>query len=151
MTAVLPPVTPHFATLASRYDVLLCDVWGVLHNGVEAFPASCDALMRARKGGATVVLITNSPRPSEQVARQLERLKVPRDTYDAMVSSGDVTRDVIRSRPGQCVFHLGSERDSSIFTGLDVRFASLERADYVICSGLLDDEVETPDNYLAQL
>jgi HAD superfamily hydrolase (TIGR01459 family) len=151
MTAVLPPVTPHFATLASGYDVLLCDVWGVLHNGVEAFPASCDALMRARKGGATVILITNSPRPSEQVARQLERLKVPRDTYDAMVSSGDVTRDVIRSRPGQCVFHLGPERDSSIFTGLDVRFAPLERADYVICSGLLDDEVETPDNYLALL
>jgi HAD superfamily hydrolase (TIGR01459 family) len=151
MTAALPLFTPHFAALASGYDVLLCDVWGVLHNGVVAFPESCDALMRARDSGATVILITNSPRPSEQVARQLERLNVPRATYDALVSSGDLTRDSIRSRPGQSLFHLGPERDSSIFTGLDVRFAPLERADYVICSGLLNDEIETPEDYRAQL
>ena len=142
---------PHFATLAPDYDVLLSDVWGVVHNGLAAFPHACDALMRARARGAAVVLITNAPRPSAVVARQLEKLHVPRETYDAIVSSGDVTRAVIEQRPGQSLFHMGPERDRSIFTGLDVRFAPLERADYVICSGLDDDDVATPDDYRAQL
>jgi HAD superfamily hydrolase (TIGR01459 family) len=151
MTAALPPFTPHFAALAANYDVVLSDVWGVLHNGVTAFPEPCNALMRAREGGATVILITNAPRPSDSVVRQLDRLKVPRETCDGIVSSGDVTRAVVQSRPDQSLFHLGPDRDRAIFTGLDVRFAPLETADYVICSGLLDDEVETPENYRAQL
>jgi len=142
---------PHFSALAPGYDVLLSDVWGVVHNGVEAFPHACDALMRARQGGAAVILITNAPRPSNVVARQLEKLHVPREAYDAIVSSGDVTRAVIEARPGQSLFHMGPERDRSIFTGLDVRFAPLESADYVVCSGLDNDEVETPEDYRARL
>jgi HAD superfamily hydrolase (TIGR01459 family) len=151
MTAALPPLIPHFAQLAPGYDALLCDVWGVVHNGVAAFPESCDALMRMRARGGAVVLITNSPRPSEQVGRQLARLHVPPETYDAIVSSGDITRSVIKQRHGQSLFHMGPERDRSIFTGLDVRFAPLERADYVVCSGLDDDDVETPDDYRGRL
>ncbi len=151
MTSAVPPLIPHFSELAPDYDVLLCDVWGVVHNGVIAFPPACDALMRARARGGAVVFITNSPRPSEQVARQLERLHVPRETYDAMVSSGDVTRDVIQSRRGQSLCHIGPERDSSIFTGLNVRFAPLESADYVVCSGLDDDDAEKPEDYRGRL
>ncbi len=129
--------------------MLLCDVWGVVHNGVESFPVACDALMRARSQGKTVVFITNAPRPGDAVMRQIDKLHVPRESYDAIVSSGDVTRGVIAERAGQSLFHLGPERDHSIFTGLNVRFAPLESADYVICSGLNDDEVETPDDYRA--
>ena len=151
MPAALPPLIPHFSALAPDYDVLLCDVWGVVHNGIEAFPHSCDALMRMRARGATVVLITNSPRPSDQVGRQLERLHVPRETYDAIVSSGDVTRGVIEERRGQSLYHLGPERDHSLFGGLTVRFAPLESADYVVCTGLEDDDVETPDDYRGRL
>ena len=147
----LPPLVQHFAELAPAYDLLLCDVWGVVHNGVVAFPQACDTLMRSRSRGAAVVFITNSPRPSEQVGRQLERLQVPRETYDAMVSSGDVTRGVIRERHGQSLCHIGPERDNSIFAGLDVRFAPLESADYVVCSGLDDDDTEQPENYRARL
>jgi HAD superfamily hydrolase (TIGR01459 family) len=142
---------PHFATLAPGYDALLCDVWGVVHNGVEAFPPACDALMRARTQGAKVILITNAPRPSNVVARQLDKLQVPREAYDAIVSSGDVTRAVIEARPGQSLFHLGPERDHSIFAGLAVDFAPPERADYVVCSGLDNDEVETPEDYRPRL
>ena len=145
------PLISHFSALAPGYDVLLCDVWGVVHNGVTAFPHACDALMHARARGAAVILITNAPRPSEVVARQLERLHVPRESYDAIVSSGDVTRAVVQGRPGQTLFHLGPERDRSIFTGLNVRFAPLQTADYVVCSGLDNDEVETPNDYRARL
>ena len=147
----MPPLIPHFSTLAPDYDVLLCDVWGVVHNGVVAFADSCDTLIRARKGGATVVFITNAPRPSEVVARQLAKLHVPRETYDAIVSSGNVTRGEIEKRPGQSVFHMGPARDHEIFSGLDVRFAPLANADYVVCSGLDDDDSETPDDYRARL
>lgn len=142
---------PNFSTLAPRYDVLLCDIWGVTHNGVVAFPHACDALMRARAAGATVVFVTNAPRPNNVVARQLAALNVPRDTYDAIVSSGDVTRSLIEQRPGQGVFHIGPKRDIEIFTGLDVRFAPLESADYVVCSGLDDDDRDTPDDYRGRL
>jgi HAD superfamily hydrolase (TIGR01459 family) len=151
MTIALPPLLPHFSTLAESYDVLLSDVWGVVHNGLAAWPRACDALMRARARGTTVVLITNAPRPSDQVMRQLDRLHVPREAYDAIVSSGDVTRGVIETRHGQSLAHLGPERDLSIFKGLDLKFAPPESADYVVCTGLEDDEVETPEDYRARL
>jgi HAD superfamily hydrolase (TIGR01459 family) len=147
----VPPLLPHFSALAPDYDVLLCDVWGVVHNGLAAFPHACDALMRARAMGKTVVYITNSPRPSEVVMRQLERLHVPRETYDAIVSSGDVTRSEIERRPGKSLYHLGPERDRSIFEGLKVTFANPDAADYVVCSGLENDEEETPDDYRERL
>lgn len=147
----MPRIIPHFSEIASGYDVVLCDVWGVVHNGVAAFPQACDALVRARKAGATVVFITNAPRPHHVVERQSASLGVPRDAYDAIVSSGDVTRSLIEQRPGQSVFHMGPARDVEIFTGLDVRFAPLQSADYVVCSGLDDDDRDTPEDYRARL
>jgi HAD superfamily hydrolase (TIGR01459 family) len=136
-----------FEPLARDYDVVLCDVWGVVHNGLAAFPAACDALMRFRAEGGTAMLITNAPRSGEAVARILDRLKVPRQAYDAITSSGDVTRGIVKARLAESVFHLGPERDLSIFVGLDVKFAPPETADYVVCSGLFDDTIETPEDY----
>jgi HAD superfamily hydrolase (TIGR01459 family) len=107
--------------------------------------------MRARAQGKTVVFITNAPRPGEAVIRQLDRLHVPHETYDAIVTSGDVTRSVIEARKGQSLCHFGPERDRVIFSGLNVHFAPLESADYVVCSGLDDDDRETPEDYRARL
>jgi HAD superfamily hydrolase (TIGR01459 family) len=143
----LPDFIEHFAPLATDYDVLLCDVWGVIHNGVAAFAPACEALLRFRQRGGTAILITNAPRPGEAVARILDRLTVPRQAYDAIVSSGDTTRGIVESRRGQRVFHLGPQRDVPIFAGLDVTFTPLDTADYVVCSGLFDDTVETPETY----
>jgi len=143
----LPDIIDSFAPLARHYDVLLCDVWGVVHNGVVAFAPACAALRRFRAGGGTVILITNAPRPGASVGRILDRLGVPREAYDAITSSGDVTRGVVEGRLRERVFHLGPPRDLPIFAGLEVNFAPLESADYVVCSGLFDDAVETPENY----
>jgi HAD superfamily hydrolase (TIGR01459 family) len=142
-----PSFTDQFRALAPRYDVVLCDVWGVVHNGVAPFPPACDALARFRDGGGTVVLITNAPRTSEVVARQLDRIGFPREAYDHVVCSGDVTRGVISRRRTEAVFHIGPERDRSIFAELDVRTATAETADYAVCSGLFDDTRETPEDY----
>ncbi len=136
-----------FSTVARRYDVVLCDIWGVVHNGIAAHAHACDALLRYRAEGGTVVLITNAPRPSPWVVRQLDRLGVPRDAYDDVTTSGDLTREVVAGRRGEAVFHIGPRRDLSIFDGLDVRLAPVEAADYVVCSGLFDEYQETPDDY----
>ncbi len=148
MPVVLPPFTSHFASLARGYDVALCDVWGVVHNGVAATAEACDALACFRNQGGTVVLITNAPRPGEIVARTtLERLGVPRAAYDGIVSSGDVTRALIAARAGARVFHIGPERDLGLFEELHAPLAPMEDADYAVCSGLFDDTVETPQDY----
>jgi HAD superfamily hydrolase (TIGR01459 family) len=147
MSISSPPFTTHFSTLAPAYDVVLCDVWGVVHNSVVAFGDACTALTRFRLQGGTVVLITNAPRPAEVVKELLDGLDVPRAAYDAIVSSGDVTRAVIAARAGESAFHVGPARDVPIFDGL-APLAPLESADYVVCSGLFDDTTETPQDYV---
>lgn len=149
MSIPFPTLTDHFAPLASRYDVLFCDVWGVVHNGIAPFPETIDALQRFRAGGGRVVLLTNAPRDGDVVVDFLDGLKVPRDTYDAVVTSGDVARAEIEARRDQPVLHIGPERDFSMFDGLDLQFTTVEEARYVVCSGLFDDETETPEDYRA--
>jgi HAD superfamily hydrolase (TIGR01459 family) len=150
MTA--PILTDHFSALAPNYDAVLSDVWGVVHNGVAATPEACAALTRFREQGRTVVLISNAPRPGAQVRKFLDHLKVPHSAYDAIVTSGDVTRDVVAKRAGQKFYLIGPERDHSIFTGLAIPpFSTPEAADYVVCTGLFDDERETPEDYRERL
>ena len=146
-----PSFTEHFSALAGAYDVVLSDVWGVIHNGVAATAAACDALTRFRGEGGTVMLITNAPRPGEVVTRFLDKLAVPRSAYDGIVSSGDVTRAAMAARPDKAVFHIGPERDLPIFDGLGLRFVPIGQADYVVCTGLRNDEIETPESYRAEL
>src|SRR6201986_1595334 len=128
-------------------NVVLSDIWGVVHNGLEAFPEACEALHTFRKQGGTVILITNAPRPADSVQRQLRKLGVADETYDAIVSSGDLTRHFVADHPGRKVFWLGPERDTSIHRGLDPVLAPLEEADYIVCTGLMDDETETAEDY----
>jgi HAD superfamily hydrolase (TIGR01459 family) len=140
-------LTDHFSTLAPQYDAVLSDVWGVVHNGIEATPPAGEALTRFRQQGGAVSLISNAPRPGAQVIKMLDRMGVPREAYDAIVTSGDVTRDMVARRAGEPFFLIGPERDHTIFTGLDAPFSTVEDAGYVVCTGLFDDETETPETY----
>jgi HAD superfamily hydrolase (TIGR01459 family) len=133
--------------LVADKNVVLSDIWGVVHNGLESFPEACEALRTFRKQGGTVILITNAPRPADSVQRQLRKFGVSDETYDAIVSSGDLTRHFVADHPGRKVFWLGPERDTSIYRGLDPVFAPLESADYIVCTGLMDDETETAEDY----
>jgi HAD superfamily hydrolase (TIGR01459 family) len=133
--------------MADRYDVVFSDVWGVLHNGLRAYEGASDALARFRRDGGTVILISNAPRPGPSVMGQLDRLGVPREAYDDIVTSGDMTRMSVEARIAEPVFHLGPDRDKPIFEGLPVRFASAEDAAYVVCSGLWNDREDAPDDY----
>ena len=137
--------------LVDGVEVILSDIWGVVHNGLESFPEACEALHTYRQRGGTVILITNAPRPADSVQRQLRKLGVADETYDAIVSSGDLTRNFVADHPGKKMFWIGPERDSSIHRGLDVVTAPLEQADYIICTGLFDDETESAEDYRAMM
>jgi HAD superfamily hydrolase (TIGR01459 family) len=137
--------------LIDGVEVVLSDIWGVVHNGLESFPDACEALHSYRRQGGTVILITNAPRPADSVQRQLRKLGVADNTYDAIVSSGDLTRHYVADHPGRKVFWLGPERDNSIYRGLDPVLSTLEDADYIVCTGLLDDETESAEDYRAMM
>jgi HAD superfamily hydrolase (TIGR01459 family) len=137
--------------LVDGVEVVLSDIWGVVHNGLEAFPEACEALRNFRKHGGTVILITNAPRPADSVQRQLRKLGVADETYDAIVSSGDLTRHFVADHPGRKMFWIGPERDSSIHRGLDPALAPLLEADYIVCTGLFDDETESAEDYRAMM
>ncbi|MFY9655711.1 MAG: TIGR01459 family HAD-type hydrolase [Methylocystis sp.] len=153
MSAPPVPAISGLSELAPHYDVILCDVWGVLIDGVRCFPAAAGALRAFRRQGGSVALITNASRPSAEVTRQLEGLGVPRDCWDAIVSAGELAVREIVARRGQACFHLGPAQDKGLFEaaarllGAPPRQASLETADYVVCTGLVDDRREEPQDY----
>lgn len=136
--------------LTGSADILLCDVWGVIHNGVNPFQLSVEALKAARQRGQTVILITNSPRPAGGVIRQFETIGVDPDSWDDIVTSGDVTRQLVKEGPEQ-IYFLGPERDIALVEGLDVELVSPDAARAVLCTGLFDDETEQAEDYRSML
>ncbi len=132
--------------IAPRYGAILCDVWGVLHNGEWSFPEAAGALERARANGIAVVLVTNAPRRSDRIIEQLGTFGVPRTAYDRVVTSGDATRDMIAGGPRR-IFHIGTERELTLYEELDVELCEEREADVAVCTGLFNDEVETPADY----
>jgi HAD superfamily hydrolase (TIGR01459 family) len=145
------PILPSIAPLAATCEAWITDIWGVLHNGVAAFPEACQAARSFRAKGGIVVLLSNAPRPQHSVAAQLDELGVPREAYDAIVTSGDLTRRLIAETRCSRVFHIGHVRHTVLFEGLDITFAPETGADIFLCTGLADDEAETPDDYRAVL
>lgn len=133
--------------IADRFDALLCDAWGVIHNGVTLFPGVSDALRTFRKARGPVLILTNAPRPSSIIPGQLDRIGLPREAYDAVVTSGDATRAAIETLLPAKVYRLGPDKDDALYEGLDAEFASIEEAGFIVCTGLFDEARETPADY----
>jgi HAD superfamily hydrolase (TIGR01459 family) len=150
-------ILPGLASLADGYDVILCDIWGVIHNGSRAFEQPAEALSRFRANGGKAVLITNSPNPSRIVAAQLDRLHFPRAAYDAIVSSGDITVSLLIERAGAGMFRIGPAGETALLEevlalrGEAPRQVPLKQAQFVLCTGLADPWRETPADYDAIL
>jgi HAD superfamily hydrolase (TIGR01459 family) len=137
--------------IAARYDAILCDVWGVVHNGESAYAPACAALARFRARGGTVVLISNVPKPRDPIPAQLAGLKVPREAWDAIVTSGDAIRIELGARAPGPMYKIGPRRDAELWQGLGLKQSSLEEAKFVAVSGLNRDGVDTPEDYAAIL
>lgn len=133
--------------IASGYDALLCDAWGVIHDGVRLFAGVAEALIEFRRMRGPVLILTNAPRPSSVIPGQLDRIGLPRAAYDGIVTSGDATRAAIAAMLPRAAFKLGPEKDDGLYDGLAVSFAPLEAAEFIICTGLFDDQRENPADY----
>lgn len=146
------PILTGLSDVAAGYDALLCDVWGVLHNGRQAFAAAVDALHRFRVERGPVILLTNAPRPIMDVESLFQHVGVPLDCYDAILSSGALARDDIARRievAGRTlpVYHLGPARDGGVLGDLDIVRVDVKEAEVVLCTGLYDDDNETAEDY----
>jgi HAD superfamily hydrolase (TIGR01459 family) len=137
--------------VAGRYDAVLCDIWGVVHNGKQRHVASNEALARFRAEQGPVVLISNAPRPAGAVIAQLDALGVPREAWSAVVTSGDATRKALSERAPGPVWWIGPERDQPLFEGLPLEFSGPEQAAFICCTGLMDDRTETAEDYRERL
>jgi HAD superfamily hydrolase (TIGR01459 family) len=138
------------ADISASYDVLFCDVWGVVHNGEKPYPLAGKALAAARKAGLKVVLVTNSPRPNDGVIAQLGDIGVDPNAWDAVVTSGDATRKLIAEGPPK-IMHIGPARELNLYDGLGVELVEEAEAEGICCTGLYDDENETPEQYAGLL
>jgi HAD superfamily hydrolase (TIGR01459 family) len=142
----------NLAEIAHSYDALFVDLWGCLHDGINAFPDAVAALKAYRAQGGIVLLLTNSPQPKPVVVERLEQFGVPAEAYDDIVSSGDAAQIAMASGVvGRKVYHLGPERDLAFFSDengpIDVERVPLDQAEGIVCTGMFEDMTETPDDY----
>jgi len=142
-----PVILGGISSIATQYDVILCDIWGVLHNGLKAYASASEALTRYREQGGKVILVSNAPRPALDVVGLLDGMGVLRSAYDGIVTSGDVTRSMLSEGTWKTYYWLGPKRDGGLFHGLPIASAELESADVIVCTGLFDDATETPNDY----
>jgi len=141
------PILTKAGELLARYEVLISDVWGVVHDGMLALEPACAALMAYRAGGGTVVLLSNAPGPSGQIAGVLDDKRVPREAWDALVTSGDVTRALIAASHLRKIHHIGEQGDRAVFDGFDVELVGEADAELVVATELNDYRNETPEQY----
>jgi HAD superfamily hydrolase (TIGR01459 family) len=141
------PVLEGLSARAADFDIILCDIWGVLHNGVNAYPSASKALRNFREAGGRVILVSNAPRPGTDVIGLLDGFGVDRLAYDGIVTSGDVTWSLLAAGSWKRYHWLGPKRDGNLFNGLAMTPSDLADADVIICTGLIDDRVETAETY----
>ena len=153
-------IIAQLADLGRRYDAVFCDLWGCLHNGKVPFPQAVSALQGFRANGGTVLLLTNAPRPKSSVIAQLDGMGVPRDAWDEVVTSGDAAQyAILTGVVGRKVHFIGAVKDAPFFTDFaddltevaareaPIQRVPLDQAEGIICTGLVDDMTETPDDY----
>src|SRR3984957_3660933 len=124
---MLPRLISGLSEIAANHDALICDVWGVIHDGRRHHPAAAEALYRFREKYGPVVLLTNAPRVPAEVAAQCASYGLPQDCYDAIVSSGGAARQELARRAAWrtvSLYYIGPERDLPMISGLDVRRTS---------------------------
>lgn len=141
---------PGLSTLAARYDGILSDVWGVLHNGVVPHESAVEALVNYRRSGGRVILITNAPRPRGPITDQLDAIGVSRESYDGIITSGDATRTLLEGFSGKTVHRVGPAHDQVLFEGLNIAFGSVEAASAIAVTDL-DTDDDTPADYTERM
>jgi len=143
-----PDIITHAGPLLERYRVLLCDVWGVVHNGATPHQKACAALIQFRKSGGTVILLTNAPVPKFRVQAMLDYVGVPDGIADDIVPSGEIALRHIKQQNYKSVFYIGpKDRDAAFFDSSTATSVSLDDAEAIVATGLNNDRTETAEDY----
>lgn len=135
--------------LDPKYRLILCDVWGVVHDGVSLYPGATERLLQWRGNGRFVILITNAPRTADAVEQQLARIGLPRDAFDAVATSGEAGIEALTALDKPVGF-VGTAGDREILEGRGVRIAEGEEFTDLACTGLAEGRSHVAD-YRADL
>jgi HAD superfamily hydrolase (TIGR01459 family) len=133
-------------SLDPKYRVILCDIWGVIHDGVHLYPGAAERLQQWKNEGRTVILITNAPRTADAVERQLGRIGLPRESWDSVATSGEAGIEALNAL-GKAVGFVGTAADRAILEGRGVRI--LDDGDFsdFACTGLEERRPGVEDYY----
>ena len=139
----------NFSEISNQYNALICDIWGVIHNGQELFPGISECLLNFKKLNNVVILLSNAPRPSSYVSSVLDKLGFKDECYDGIITSGDLTKKSLNEKIfGENCYHIGPERDLNIFEGTNVNRVDFNNSDFIFVTGLFNDEIEDENDYL---
>ena len=142
----------NFSEVYEKYDSVICDIWGVIHNGQELFGSSVDCLFDLKNKGYPIILVSNAPRPGEEIKLMLEKMGLEKNCYDKIITSGDLTQKILNDGSlGQNCYHIGPDRDLKIFDGVGVNRVSFDESDFIFITGLFNDEEEDENTYLPLL
>ena len=149
----LPQMLSGLSQIATDYDALIVDIWGVLHNGRAPFAGVDAALKQYRESGGKVLLLSNAPRPGPSALKRLHAIGNSPDSYDDILTSGDAVRALMSEMgaQGQKFCHIGPDKDADLMEDLPVEFVDEAQADAILFSGMYDDSTETPDDYADML
>lgn len=148
------PLISGLAEIADAYEAAIVDLWGVLHDGVTAFPAALDSLARFKASGRRVAILSNAPRRASAVAARNAELGIAARHHDHVHSSGEDCWRHLKARSdawyralGRRCLHIGPERDWGLREGLDLDFVeSVEGADFLLNTGA-DSSEDRPEDY----
>lgn len=151
------PLIRGLAQVAGDFDAFILDLWGVVHDGVEAYAGAAETFAAIRAAGKKTLLLSNAPRRADALVEQLGRLGVARELYDHVLSSGEAVHlelarrtDPFYAALGRQLYHMGPERDENVFEGLDLVPVDLDHADFVLNTGPWDFN-ETVEDYVPRL
>ena len=138
----------HLSTIYSSYDTFVIDLWGVMHNGINLYDQAIEAIDELIKKEKKVVFLSNAPRPSQKVKEFLKKLNMDDKYLKNVVTSGEAAMQAINDNLfGKFFYHLGPSRDDSIFFKVKQNKTILEKSDFILCTGLLDEQIENLNFY----
>ena len=141
----------HLAEIYTSYDTFIIDLWGVMHNGVKLNPKAIEAVDNLMKNKKKVVFLSNAPRPSSEVKKFLKQIKMEDRYLKNILTSGEAAMHALQNHKyGKFFFHLGPKRDDSVFFKIKENNTSLEKCNFILCTGLFDNHRDDL-NYYKQL
>ena len=130
----------HLSEIYKSYDTFVIDLWGVMHNGILLNEKAIEAVDNLLKDSKKIVFLSNAPRPSANVRKFLKKLKMEERYLKNIITSGEAAMHEINSnRFGKLFYHLGPLRDESIFYKIRDNRTELENSDFILCTGLFDE------------